>query len=176
MHIMDILQNSIRAGATEISLEILEDTLQNIFRFNISDNGCGIPPDILKMVADPFFTTRTTRKVGLGLSLLRQNAERSNGSLSIDSKVGKGTVVEACFEYNHIDRPVLGDIAGTVLLTLTAHPEINFHYLHNRDGRSFELSTAALTEALGGIPINEPSLYPTLLQMVKENLKDINVN
>ncbi len=176
MHIMDILQNSIRAGATEISLEIREDTLLNLLRFNISDNGCGMTPDVLKKVTDPFFTTRTTRKVGLGLSLLRQNAERSNGSLKIDSETGKGTVVEACFEYNHIDRPVLGDIAGTVLLTLTAHPEIQFRYLHNRNGRSFELSTIALKDALCGIPINEPALYPTLLQMVKENLKDIDVN
>ena len=176
MHIMDILQNSIRAKATRVMLDIKDDTQNNELSFTITDNGIGMPSNILRQVTDPFFTTRTTRRVGLGLSLLKQNAERTGGSLSIESAEGIGTRLKARFIKDSIDRPSLGDISSAVLLTVTANPAIDFEYTHTTDGRRCKFHTTEVRKALGDIPINEPSVYGHLLEMINENLKEIGAN
>ena len=173
LHIMDIFQNSIRAGASKIVLEIVEDTAENIFRITITDNGCGMDDEMVKRVIDPFFTTRTTRKVGLGLPLLRQSCEQAGGSLQITSKIGEGARVDAVFAYNHIDRPVLGDVAGTVVLTASSYPDIHLVYHHLKDGKTFAFDTEEVKEALDGLSIQLPEIIRYLREMIEENLKEM---
>ena len=119
-HIMDIVQNSIRACAGEIDITLMESQIQNTLTITIHDNGCGMTPETLAKVRDPFFTSRTVRKVGLGIPLLQQNAERTGGKLDITSTPGKGTTVTATFGYDHLDRPPLGNMAETLCLLIGA--------------------------------------------------------
>ena len=173
LHIMDILQNSIRAGASKIDLDIIENTVENTFRILFTDNGCGMDEEMVKRVIDPFFTTRTVRKVGLGLPLLKQNCEQTGGSLHITSKQGEGAQVEAVFIHDHIDRPVLGDIAGTVVLTASANPDIHFIYRHNKNGKIYTFDTEEVNEVLDGLSIQTPEIIQYLREMIVENLKEI---
>ena len=175
LHIMDILQNSTRAGASGIELDIIEKTVENTYRIIFTDNGCGMDEETLKRAVDPFFTTRTVRKVGLGLSLLKQNCEQTGGSLHITSRVGEGTRVEAVFIHDHIDRPTLGDIAGTVVLTVSANPDIHFIYRHSKDGKSYEFNTEEVKEALDGFPVQTPEIIQYLREMIAENLRAMEV-
>jgi anti-sigma regulatory factor (Ser/Thr protein kinase) len=173
LHIMDILQNSIRAGASEITLDIAENTAENTYRITFTDNGCGMDEATVKRVIDPFFTTRTVRKVGLGLPLLKQNCEQTGGSLHITSKVGEGTQVEAIFTHNHIDRPASGDIAGTVVLTASSNPDIHFIYRHQKDGQTYTFDTEEVKEALDGLSIQQPEIIRYLREMIEENIKSL---
>ena len=176
MHIMDILQNSTRAKANNITLEVLEnhdaDTLTLIFK----DDGCGMSAEMVEKVTNPFFTTRTTRKVGLGLPLLKQNTEMTGGSMTIESEVGVGTTVTAVFGLTHLDRPPMGDLAGTMVLTIAAHPEIHFilHFQRVKDGAEqtdYILDTDELYEALDGVSMQEPEVMAYIKEMVEENLR-----
>jgi hypothetical protein len=175
MHIMDIFQNSVSAKASMISIDIDEDTQKNYLQLTITDNGCGMTDAIVNKVTDPFFTTRTTRKVGLGLPLLKQNAERTGGFFRLESKEGEGTRMTAQFVLDNIDRPVLGDIPGTVILMVMGNPGIGITYNHKKDGRNYNFSTMDVKEALGDIPLNEPSVYKYLREMITENLSEIGV-
>jgi hypothetical protein len=175
MHIMDIFQNSVSAKATVISLDIVEDTIDNFLSLEFIDNGTGMTAEKVKRAVDPFFTTRTTRKVGLGLSLLKQNAERTGGSFRINSQLGKGTKVSATFILNHLDRPVLGNVPGAVVLTATSNPEIELTYSHTKDKKKYYFSTSEVKEALGDVPLNDPLVYHYLCEMVTENLNEIGV-
>ncbi len=176
MHIMDIFQNAISAGATLISLDIVEDTHKNLLRIVFTDNGKGMTAQMAEKATDPFFTTRKTRKVGLGLPLLKQNAERTGGYFSLESLEGKGTRVTAQFVLDHLDRPVLGDIPGAIVLTVTANPETGFTYTHTKNELNYFFSTSAVKEALGDVPINDPAVYPLLREMITENLNEIGVS
>ena len=176
MHIMDILQNSTRAKANNITLEVLEnhdaDTLTLIFK----DDGCGMSAETVEKVTNPFFTTRTTRKVGLGLPLLKQNTEMTGGSMTIKSEVGVGKTVTAVFGLTHLDRPPMGDLAGTMVLTIAAHPEIHFilHFQRVKDGAEqtdYILDTDELYEALDGVSMQEPEVMAYIKEMVEENLR-----
>ena len=175
MHIMDIFQNSITAKATIISLDIVEDTLDNFLKLEFTDNGKGMTAAMAKQVTDPFFTTRKTRNVGLGLPLLKQNAERTGGYFNLQSIEGKGTIVTAQFVLNHLDRLVLGDVPGAIVLTATANPEIMFTYTHAKDEKKYRFSTLEVKEALGDIPLNDPLVYPYLREMISLNLNEIGV-
>jgi anti-sigma regulatory factor (Ser/Thr protein kinase) len=175
LHIMDILQNSIRAEANCIEVDIIEDTDKDIYRLIFKDNGFGMDEATMTRVVDPFFTTRTVRKVGLGLPLLKLNAEKTGGSLTLDSTVGKGTTVQATFSHKHIDRPVLGDVAGAIVLTASAYPMIHFIYRHNKNGKEFIFDTNLINEALEGVSIQEPEIIASLREMITENLKEIGV-
>jgi len=154
LHILDIIQNSISAGAGKIEVLIEENIPENQYIIIITDNGKGMDEEMLQIVTNPFFTTRTTRKVGVGISLYKQNAEQTGGSLTIESKVGEGTSVKAVFGYNNIDRPILGDIAGTMTLLIGANPEIRFIYNHYTALSEFEFDTVEVKEELGKVPIN----------------------
>ena len=176
MHIMDIFQNAISANATVISLDIVEDTPGNFLRLEFTDNGKGMTTEMANQVTDPFFTTRTTRKVGLGLPLLKQNAERTGGWFKLESQQGKGTMVRAQFMLDHLDRPVLGDVPGAIVLTATANPDIEFNYTHTKDNKKYCFSTPEVTEALGDIPVNDPIVYQYLRELIAENLNKIGVS
>lgn len=171
MHIMDILQNSTRAGASEITLEVLEDKSADTLTLRFIDNGCGMDENTLANVLNPFFTTRTTRKVGLGLSLLKQNAEQTGGSLSIQSKVGVGTDVIASFGLSNIDRPPMGDLAGTVVLTASANPKIRFIFHYKNSTVDYTFDTLEVNEVLDGISIQDPEVIQYLKEMIEENIK-----
>ena len=137
LNILDIAQNSIRAKASEISIEIEESKSLDLFTITITDNGTGIPKEILENITDPFVTTRTTRKVGLGLSLLNYRANLTGGVLKIDSEEEKGTVIKAAFPHSHIDRQPLGDIAGVIMILLTSGNEISIMYRHRTDNGEY---------------------------------------
>ncbi len=172
MHIMDILQNSTRAKASEITLEVLEDSTADTLTLVFKDNGCGMDAETMRKVINPFFTTRTTRKVGLGLPLLKQNTEQTGGSMTIESQVGVGTTVTAVFGLTHLDTPPMGDLAGTIVLTISAHPEIHFFFHYKRDDEvDYLLDTDEVYEILDGVPINDPDVIASLKEMVEENIR-----
>ena len=145
LNILDIAQNSLSAGAGLVTLTVDED-------------GRGMDADTLQRVRDPFYTTRTTRKVGMGIPLFRMAAEMTGGSLDIVSEPGKGTAVTASFSLSHIDRMPLGDMAGTVTALIRLNPGVDFVYRHTVDGRSFEMDTRELRAQLGDVPLSEPDV------------------
>lgn len=171
LHILDIAQNSIRAGATLIRIVIAEDFQKDLYSIVIEDDGKGMDEITLAQVTNPFYTTRTTRKVGLGLPLLKQNAEMCEGQLSISSEPGKGTMLKVVFKHSHIDRPPQGDIAATMKILIAGSPEIDFEYQHKVNGDGFKLKTKEIKETLDGIPINEPEVLSFIESMISENIK-----
>ncbi len=169
-HILDILENSVRAGATLIEVIITENKFNDLYCVKIRDNGCGMTKETAEKALEPFFTTRTTRKVGLGLPLLRQNAEQAGGSLEISSEPGKGTLVSATFGLSHIDRPSLGDMAGTFLISVIGHDDIEIRYEHQTDAGSFSFSSSELKEALGDVPLNRGEIREAIRELIMNNL------
>lgn len=142
LHILDILENSRKAGADKIELKISEDPGDNSFVIIIVDNGKGIKKELLENITDPFVTSRTTREVGLGLSLFKNAAERTNGDFKIKSEEGQGTVVKAEFEYDNIDRAPLGDIATTISNFIAANGEqLEIIYEHCFEQEKFEFDS-----------------------------------
>ncbi|HOI86453.1 MAG TPA: sensor histidine kinase [Lentimicrobium sp.] len=176
MHIMDIVQNSISAGASQISVTITESEADDSLKLVITDNGKGIPAAMLEKVTDPYTTSRTTRKVGLGLPLLKQHAESTGGHLSIASEEGKGTVAEASFGLSHLDRQPLGDVAGTIVLLAAANPERRFIYRHTTPYGSYTFDTDEVNEVLEGMSISEAPVIRFLREMIEENLKEIKIS
>jgi anti-sigma regulatory factor (Ser/Thr protein kinase) len=175
LHILDIAQNSVSAGAKNVIVEITENTNGNYFTILIQDDGKGIPADIIEKVTDPYYTTRTTRKVGLGLPLFKQNAEMAGGEFKINSEPGRGTVVKATFRHDHMDRPPLGDIAGVIVILISSNPMMNWYYKHTKDGSEYILDTRDVREVLEDVPLNEPSVGRYLREMIRENLKEMGV-
>lgn len=172
MHIMDILQNSTRAKATEIGLDVLLDSAKDTLTLVFRDNGCGMDEAMVKNVINPFFTTRTTRKVGLGLPLLKQNTEMTGGSMNIESTVGVGTTVTAIFGLTHINTPPMGDLAGTMVLTISANPDIRFLFHYKRDEEvDYLLDTNEVYEILDGMSIQDPEVIESLKEMILENIR-----
>ena len=133
LHILDIVENSIRAKASMVEIKVIEDIRKDLLTIEIKDNGQGIDEETIKKVIDPFFTTRTTRKVGLGLPLLSQAAKESGGDVELESKVGKGTKITATFGYSHIDRKPLGNMEITLITLIAGNPEVDFIYEHKSD-------------------------------------------
>src|SRR5574344_546950 len=125
MHILDIVQNSISAGAKRIEISVIINLLKDLLSIIIPDNGKGMSPESVKKVTDPYYTSRTTRKVGLGIPLLKQTAMQTGGDVTITSELGVGTTIQADFGYSNIDRPPLGDLANAYVLLMSANPEIN---------------------------------------------------
>lgn len=157
LHILDALENSLEAGATYIELIIEEDRLTDRLVITIQDNGRGMSKAQLDRISDPFFTTRTTRHVGLGIPLFKAAAEHCNGSLTVTSRPGKGTRLQATFQHSHIDRAPLGDIVGTLLAILLSGA-CDVHYVHRVDERELEFHTADIRAELGEIPLTHPAV------------------
>jgi hypothetical protein len=147
-HVLDIAENSVAADASRVLIELSEDVPGDTLSMIVEDDGEGMSPDFLEKVTDPFTTTRTTRRVGMGLPFLKQSAELCGGSFRIDSKLGEGTRLEAVFRYDSIDRPPLGDMPATIMTIFMGHPEIDWTYRHVFNGREFTLTTAELAEVL----------------------------
>lgn len=158
LNVLDIAQNSIAAGATLIGILVEEDTSGDRMRIVIEDNGRGMTAEQVAQVRDPFYTTRTTRKVGMGIPLFRMAAEMAGGGLSIRSAPGEGTTVEATFVFSHIDRMPLGDMDGTMTTLIRLNPSLDFWYRHSIDGRTMELDTRTLRAVLGDVPLDTPEV------------------
>ncbi|MBE6576300.1 MAG: sensor histidine kinase [Ruminococcaceae bacterium] len=154
LNILDITQNSISAGATHITIALTEEENGRL-TLVIADNGCGMTEEVLRRVSDPFYTTRTTRKVGMGISLLTLAAEQTGGGVTITSvhesvdPVGHGTTLTATFDTRSIDFPPLGDMVETLSVIIQGHPEIDYSFRHITPTRTVSLETSELREVLG---------------------------
>ena len=171
LYVLDITMNSVRAGASKISIELVEDGDWLIF--TVTDNGCGMTAEQVKKLSDPFFTTRKTRKVGLGIPFLRMLAEMTGGSVEIESihesvSADHGTRTMAKFGRNHIDFIPIGDMVETVKTLIQGSPDIDFEFAHRANDREVFLSCSQMREVLGGISLNEPEI----LEWIGENLKE----
>ncbi len=173
LHIMDIVENSVAAGATQIRIALVEDSTKNLLRIAIKDNGRGIPEDRLDQVFDPFYTTKTMRRVGLGLSLFREASRRCDGDFTLRSQEGEGTEVSASFRLDHIDLAPLGDMASSMTSLIMGNPEMDFSYTHERDGRWFQIDTREIKEGLEDVPITHPVVIKTIGESIRESLKEI---
>ncbi len=138
----------------------------------ISDNGRGIPEERLLEVLDPFFTTRTTRRIGLGLSLFKEATRRCEGEFDLRSKEGEGTEVRAVFRLNHIDLPPLGDMAGTMITLIAGNQGVDFHYSHSVDDERFDLDTRAIREELDDVPIHHPEVIGYLAGAIRDFFRE----
>ncbi len=169
LHILDIIQNSIVAGATLVQIQLTESKAQDFLEFRITDNGSGMSKEMVAAVINPFTTSRTTRKVGLGIPLLKAAAEQTGGGISLVSEEGKGTMITARFGYSHIDRQPLGDMAETMLGLVTAYVSIDFVYVHKAEEKEYVLDTREMRELLGGVSFTEPAVVLWLSEFLKEN-------
>ena len=169
LHILDIAQNSLRAGATLIEISLIEDTEKHTLLFVIRDNGCGMTPEQVDRVTDPFYTSRTTRKVGLGVPFLKQAAEATGGNLEIRSSAGLGTEVSALFHTDHIDCMPLGDITETMMALIEGLGDVDLVYTYRVDGREFVLDTRNVREILGNVSFSEPEVRSFLRDFLAEN-------
>jgi anti-sigma regulatory factor (Ser/Thr protein kinase) len=141
LHILDIAQNSLEAGASTIEIEIWENLKEDRLVIEVRDNGRGMDSETLAKATDPFFTTRTTRRVGLGLPLMAAAAKAAGGAFTIDSKPGQGTSITAIFQHKHIDRAPLGDIETTLMVLLAGQPDKDIFFRHRIADRVFELDS-----------------------------------
>ncbi len=173
LNILDIVKNSTKAQATKIEITLAENTASGFLTIIIKDNGCGMSSDFLKKVIDPFTTTRTTRKVGLGLPLFKLAAEQAGGSMEIVSKEGVGTTVTATFEIENIDRMPVGDLAGTFVTLVQGDPEVRFVLTCRVDGDEFVADTDEIKEILEGMPITSPQVLVWLGGFISENMSEI---
>lgn len=173
MHIIDIIQNSIEAGAGRVSVTIIEDPITDRFSLEVGDNGRGMNPDLVAQVTDPFFTTRTTRRIGLGLPLLKAAAERCEGEMKIQSTPGKGTTVFAAFRHSHIDRAPLGNMMDTVINTVVGHPELDLVFTHRVGDNSLVFDAAELRRDLEDVPLNNPAVINWIRSYLAEGYQEL---
>ena len=169
MHILDLAQNSISASAKNIEIEVSADTIADLLRIVIRDDGRGMSSDFLAKVKDPFTTTRTTRRVGLGIPMFTEAANACDGDLTIDSIPGNGTSLVATFKLSHIDRAPLGDIASTMMTLIAANPDIHFRYFQRVDKEEFVLDTDEVKAQLDGVPINENAVLKWISEYIETN-------
>ena len=173
LNVLDIAQNSVSADASLIEIELTEDTKNHDLLIGIYDNGKGMTPEQIENVRDPFFTTRTTRKVGMGIPLFKFAAEMTGGRLEIDSEVGVGTRVRAYFKTDHLDFTPIGDMTSTIMTLITMNLHIDFLYRRKLDSKEFVVDTRQLKEILGDVPLNEPSIVSWITQYINENTKQL---
>ncbi|MBR7071172.1 MAG: sensor histidine kinase [Clostridia bacterium] len=178
LNVLDVAENSYKAGAKQVCVSLQETG--NRLTLTIQDDGCGMTPDILKVVTDPFYTTRTTRKVGLGLPLLRMAAEQTGGGMTVKSVSEKenpashGTTVTAVFYTDHLDFTPLGDIVSTVTTLIQGHPTVDLLFTHETETQSVRLDTAELREVLGDVSLAEYEVIHWIEDCLKEQYEAIN--
>jgi Histidine kinase-, DNA gyrase B-, and HSP90-like ATPase len=169
-HIMDIVMNSVTAGAQHIAIAVKKDPRTFVMSLTISDDGSGMDAEMARKVQDPFFSTKTGRKVGLGIPLLKGTAETTGGSFALMSAKGVGTKIVATFDSRHPDLPPLGNIRDTFFVLIVSHPEIDFDLHYSVDGKDFILDTAEWRNELDGVPFNHPEVIGFLSKYLDEHL------
>ncbi len=180
LHLLDIAENSVAADSKNISVHVHEDLFHDRLSASVIDDGRGMDAETVQRVQDPFYTTRTTRNVGLGIPLLKLAAEQAEGSFSLQSEPGKGTWLEAEFRHSNIDRMPLGDIASTFLTLLISHPQIDWTFLYrltdkNEKSNDFLFESAELKSALGDISLTEPEVLTFVRGMIEEGIESVSL-
>ena len=168
LNVLDIAQNSVRAKASLVTILVTEKTADHFLEISIADDGCGMTPEQVARVMDPFFTTHTTRKVGLGIPFFKLSAESTGGSFDIQSELGKGTVTTARYHTDHIDMLPIGDMNATILSLISMNPQMDFVYRRSLDNNSFTLDTRELKAVLEDVPLDSPEV----IQFIKETLEE----
>lgn len=174
LNILDIAQNAVSAAATLVAIDIIEDTEKGEMLVQISDNGKGMTPAQTKKAADPFYTTRTTRKVGMGIPLFKMAAEMTGGSFSLISKMNTGTKITALFKTQSVDFPPLGDMGSTVATLIAMNTHMDFKYRHEVDTKEFILHTSELKQMLGEVPLSEPAVFEWIKEYIGEQTLALN--
>ncbi len=172
LHILDITENSTKAGATKIILKLEVRNTENMIRFSITDNGCGMSKSMVEQLKNPFFTTRTTRKVGLGIPLLIQNTEQTGGKVQITSKEKKGTTLVATFVKNHLDCPPLGDISDVLVNLIASFPKVLFEFILESETHKFVVDSKMIEEVFGDQLASQPTIITELKSFVREQIKN----
>lgn len=173
MHVLDIVQNSIKAEASLITV-LFNRSTDNVLTFTVTDDGCGMSEAFLAKVTDPFTTTRTTRKVGLGIPMLKQSAEMAGGTFSLTSRVGEGTTISASFDLSHIDCIPMGELCDSLLTLIILNPDKpEFLFQASSPIGEASFDTRVVREALGGVPLNEPDVYSWIKESIDEEFKPI---
>ncbi len=173
LHLMDIVQNSIRAQAKLVQTHMTLNE-KGILTLVVEDNGSGMDRELISQVQNPFTTTRSSRRVGLGLPLLSENARRTGGAVTIQSEPGNGTVITAVFHTDHIDCLPMGDLAETILALLIACPETpDFVFQLTAPGREASLDTRVVREILQGVPLNEPEVIQWMQSTLREETQQV---
>ena len=175
LHILDLVENAIAARAKKIEISIQEEPREDRLVIEIKDDGMGMDPEVSQRATDPFFTTRSSRRVGLGLSLMAQAAQEAGGRLRIESELEKGTKVVATFRYHHIDRKPLGDMIETMTTLLLGNPELQISYIHHKDGESYVLNSQMLKERFKNQSLTHPQVIQWLRSHLREGLFQIGV-
>lgn len=175
LHILDITQNSITAGASLIRVE-LSRRPDRTLTVTVADNGCGMTPEQSAAVTNPFYTTRTTRRVGLGVPLFKMTCEMTGGTFRLESTRGKGTVMTAVYHEDHVDCLPLGDMASTMLSLIGANPTVDFLYSYRHGEAGFTLDTREIRAVMGDIPVNAPEVLSFIKDYIEENQKAIQEN
>ncbi len=173
LHIMDLVQNSLVAGATRVEIRIVESLAEDRLIIEIQDDGQGIPEEMVSRVTDPFVTSRKARAVGLGLPLFKNAAERCGGGMEVHSEMGRGTRVLAWFRLDHLDRAPLGNIGETMGILITGNPRVDFVYEHRVDGKTYRLETPEMKEVLGSVSLDDPAVFEFVRRDIQEGLRKI---
>lgn len=173
LNILDVAQNSIKAKARTITIEIHKNTKEKTLTISIDDDGCGMSKQQVEQVVDPFFTTRTTRKVGLGVPFFKMSAELTGGCFAIQSELEVGTKISAHYYYEHIDMMPVGDIASTMVSLISVNPEIEFVYHSSVDDNEFCMDTREIKIVLEGLPINSNEVLTFIKNYINDNQADI---
>ncbi len=171
LHFMDLIENSLKAGADLVEIDIIEDPAGDRMEVTIKDNGSGMDAETLAKAVDPFYTTRTTRRIGLGLSLMKANAEAWDGGLELSSEPGVGTKLKTWFRLSHIDRQPMGDWPGTLMGLVMSRPGVGFKYRHQVGENEFELDTIELEQELGAGAMQNPQVIGLLETQVRQALE-----
>ncbi len=170
LHILDIAENGITAGADCIHILVEEARTADLLTIKITDNGQGMPAEKIEKLTDPFVTSRTTRRVGLGLSLLAAAAERCGGRLTVKTEPGAGTEVGATFRYSHIDRAPVGDMPATITTLIMGNPQVDFVYSHIINNEEFTLDTRELKAEMGNLSLTNPVVVHHLTASIRNSL------
>lgn len=172
-HILDIAENSVRAGAKIIEIIIDEDSEKNLLTIEINDDGSGMTKEEIQKAFDPFYTTKKVRRFGLGIPLLTDAAQRAGGSLDLKSEKGKGTWLKATFQMNHLDRQPMGDISSTIINLIAGNSFVDFIYKHRHNDRRFSLDTREIRKEIDDLPINHFEILKYIRGVIDEGLSDI---
>ncbi|MCX5917566.1 MAG: ATP-binding protein [Deltaproteobacteria bacterium] len=167
------MENSLAAGSRRVEIRVEENMSADRMVIEIVDDGCGMDEERARKALDPFFTTKTVRRVGLGLPLLEEACRMSKGKLRIQSRPGKGTRVRATFQHSHIDRKPLGNIRDTLITLMIGHPQVDLLYEHRKEGKTFSLDTREIKADLGEIPLDAPQVVSALRTLIQSGLEDL---
>ena len=173
LNILDVAENSVKAGAPLTEISVTVSSCKNFLEIIIKDNGCGMSAEQVKKVIDPFYTTRTTRKVGLGVPFFKESAEIAGGSFSITSELGVGTTVKAVYQLDHVDRMPMGDLTATMHTLITMHSDLDFLFTYKVNENEFVLDTRELREILGDISFKEFEISNYIKEYLKENIDSV---